>query len=314
MSVPGMLLRGLLTYLPGWENRFSLGTGGTVSARYCYAVWMRHLILAQRNGLVQMVPRVIAELGPGSSLGIGLAGLLSGAERYFALDVVRHATHARNLEIFDELVRLFIQRAPIPTQEEFPKIQPLLEDHRFPHELLTEEVLARSLSARRVTAIQKTLRDTTGDPNDFITYTVPWDDEAVISQGSVDMIFSQAVLEHVDDLPRTYAILFRWLKPGGCMSHQIDFASHRITPAWNGHWALPDFLWKAIRGRRPYLINRQPLSVHLRLIEQSGFEIVYNDPRVQSSAIRRAQLAGNFRQLSQDDFTTSGVFLQARKP
>lgn len=32
------------------------------------------------------------------------------------------------------------------------------------------------------------------------------------------MIFSQAVLEHVDDLEHTYKTLYRWLKKGGIMS------------------------------------------------------------------------------------------------
>ena len=40
------LIFGILTFIPGVYNlRGKLkGSGGTFSARYCYAVWFRHLI------------------------------------------------------------------------------------------------------------------------------------------------------------------------------------------------------------------------------------------------------------------------------
>ena len=73
-------------------------------------------------------------------------------------------------------------------------------------------------------------------------------------------MFSQSVLEHIDDLEGAYATLHKWLKPGGYMSHLIDFYSHGLTKEWNGHWALSDLTWGALKGRRPYLINRQLAS------------------------------------------------------
>jgi hypothetical protein len=69
----GPLLKGIATHLPG-TNRVlpSRGTGGTTSARYCCSVWLRHISCAHENGLSTR-PEVVAELGPGDSLGIGLA-------------------------------------------------------------------------------------------------------------------------------------------------------------------------------------------------------------------------------------------------
>jgi hypothetical protein len=52
----------------------------------------------------------------------------------------------------------------------------------------------------------------------------------------VDLIVSQAVLEHVDDLENTYDAFAQWLRPGGRMSHEIDFHSRGLTMPWNGHW------------------------------------------------------------------------------
>ena len=41
---------------------------------------------------------------------------------------------------------------------------------------------------------------------------VPWNDSKIIENDSVDMIFSQAVLEHVKDLKHTYDAMYKWVK------------------------------------------------------------------------------------------------------
>ena len=48
----GALARGLATYVPGMPilHRHVTRTGGTDSARYCYSVWLRHLIKSYENG------------------------------------------------------------------------------------------------------------------------------------------------------------------------------------------------------------------------------------------------------------------------
>lgn len=103
------LLTGLATFLPGMTRLISRTTGGTSSARYCYSVWLRHLTTMYQNA-VPIHPAVVVELGPGDSLGVGLAALLSGAQQYFAVDVLPYAHTDRNVAVFDELVALFRQR------------------------------------------------------------------------------------------------------------------------------------------------------------------------------------------------------------
>jgi len=68
------------------------GTGSP--ARYYYSVYLRHLVIAAANGLSPDF-RVVAEIGPGESLGVGMAALLSGVRRYCAFDVVKHAPTSR---------------------------------------------------------------------------------------------------------------------------------------------------------------------------------------------------------------------------
>lgn len=306
--------KGILTYMSGLYKLTRKTTGGTNSARYCYSVWLRHLVMSHQHGF-DTQPRVIAELGPGDSLGIGLAALLSGADKYYALDIVEYANTKANMDIFDELVMLFTNKERIPDQQEFPAVKPYLQSYEFPGHILTDNRLQQALKPSRVQSIKDALVNPNGSNknNIEIHYFAPWYDADVIKQESVNMIFSQAVLEHVDDLPLTYEALYRWLKVGGFMSHQIDFGCHGRASRWNGHWAYSDLTWKLIRGKRPYLINRQPYSVHRRLLEECGFEVVCEAKVTDTSGIGRKQLSRRYHNMPGDDLVTRNVHILAKK-
>lgn len=307
-------LIGIATYMPGLSHFLSKGTGGASSARYCYSVWLRHLTTAYNNGLSTQ-PNILAELGPGDSLGIGLAALISGANKYYALDVVEHSSNKRNIDIFDELVDLFKKREKIPNKTEFPEGKPYLKPYEFPSHILTDERLNEALKHNRIESIRNALSSLgSGDENNKpISYIVPWNDSKVFKKEAIDMIFSQAVLEHVDDLAATYKALYRWLKPGGFMSHWIDFRCHVTARDWNGHWAYSDSVWRLIKGKRPYLLNRQPHSVHINLMQKCGFEVIYDMKAKDTSGIDRKSLSSRFKNMSDDDLITSTAFIQAVK-
>lgn len=277
------VVKGLLTFIPGVRRIMPKGhTGGTSSATYCRDVWLKHFDALSAGGLRAM-PLTLAELGPGDSIGVGLAALLSGVNRYYALDVVRFSDADSNLRIFEELAGLFRGREP-------------------------------SVSEKRISLIRSALLSP-GSEHDGITirYMVPWLDGGVIEPETVDAILSHAVLEHVVDLERTYRALSLWLKPGGMMSHQIDFTAHGVTEKWNGYRAYPEILWKIAAGRRAYLINRQPCSVHMNLMERYGFTIVSMQKVDRSDGIERSQLSSRWKSISDDDLACSDLFVQARK-
>jgi hypothetical protein len=309
-----------LTFIPGVTalppvkrilQRRVTGTGGTDSARYCYSVWLRHLVLAAERGK-NTNPKSVAELGPGDSIGVGLAALLSGAGRYFALDVVAHANPARNLKIFDELVALFRARADIPDNAELPEVSPKLNDYRFPHGILTGDRLTQSLAPERVATIRASIEDYASNES-LIQYRAPWYDERIIERDSIDMIFSQAVLEHVDELVATYRAMRLWLAPAGFMSHTIDLKSHGWAKEWNGHWTYSDFMWKLVRGKDVWMINREPASRHIKILSEEGFRVICQDRTALPTKVTRRQLATKFRDMPEDDLTTSGLFIHAIK-
>lgn len=287
-------------------------TGGSINARYCYSVWLRHLShLAKCNR--NQVPEKVAELGPGDSLGVGLAALLSGSWQYYALDVVKYWQPERNIQMLNDLIILFHSREKIPDNSEFPEISPSLEDYSFPSQILTDKVLEWSLAPTRIKKIETELKNPHNPDNIIINYKIPWSDKNVISEKTIDLILSQAVLGQVDNLDETYQSMHFWLKESGYVSHTIDLRSHGFTRRWNGHWTLSDFEWKVVRGGRVFAINRQPISKHRELLRKNCFSILYEKSKTSENSFDRSDLDRKFQNLTDEDLNTSGVFFIAQK-
>jgi len=300
------ILKGITTYIPGAYSAFSRKqTGGTDSARYCYSVWLRFMVMASKYDL-STCPGVVAELGPGDSIGIGLAALISGVSKYFALDVIDYANPERNLEIFDKLVEMFKNREAIPGVDEFPGVIPYLDSYVFPDYILTSERLKQALDDDRLRLIRQFIINT-NESTSMIQYKVPWNDADIIEKDSIDMIFSQAVLEHVDEPEFAYRQMYSWLKPGSFMAHSIDFRSHGFADDWNG------LTWKLVKGSRRYTLNRLPHSRHLSLMSELGFNVRCDLINRMSSTIGIEDIAPRFRSMDESDLTASTAFIQAVK-
>lgn len=309
----GALVTGCASRVPGLRKLTARQTGGTNSARYCYAVWLRHLHRMNEAGLPTHFETML-ELGPGDSLGIGFAALLSAADRYVGLDIVRYANPARDLAIFRELVWLFQTRAPIPDGREFPRVHPSLPDYGFPHGLLSSARLAEMLCASRVRELEDLILRPPGgrQSNARLRYIVPWGPDSV-PRDSVDLILSQSVLQYAPNLRTCYEDLERWIRPGGVMSHEVDFKSIGRTRSWNGHWACSPVTWAAMQGRRRNPLNRAALSEHLRIQQALGFDVLTCVRDVRSDGITRGQLAPGFAHLDAEDLTTASALFQSRR-
>jgi hypothetical protein len=309
-----LLLGGLKSYLPFASAGYK-GTGGSVTGAYCYAVWLRHLTLIARYLRARPVLRTVVELGPGDSVGLGLAALLSGSETYVGLDVLEHASRQTNLRVLDELVRLYRSRAPIPDEKSFPRLFPRAGSHDFPSALFDESVLSQRLAEPYVAELRDALRR--GSASDGpIQYRCPWNARSV-APGSADLVISQVALQDMDhtpsrdDLSANIHAMAEWLRPGGVMSHQVDFSCPGSQP-WNHHWAYPDLAWRIVRGRRPYYVNRVSLSGCTALFEEAGCTVVGVEP-VERAGLNAANVAAPFRKLPQRDFSTAAALLVAVK-
>lgn len=313
MTHLGPVFKGLATYIPGVYHAFGKREPIRAnSAEYYYDLWFKHLTWLWHNGM-RRLPETLAEFGPGNSLGLGVAALLSGVRHYCAFDVVEHESPAHTMEVFERMVEFFRERRGRFRDNHSPDFDRFLDARRFPSHILTEERLAVSLAPERIEAIRRALVERDGDGPVTVRYVVPWNDPALMAEGSVDVIISHAVMEYVADLEAAYATCGRWLRPGGWMSHQIDLRSHDLTEEWNGNWAYSDTLWKLVVGRRPYFLNRQPCSRHLAAIEDAGFDIVCTLRGWRADGLTRAELAREWQNLSDEDLACAGLFVQARR-
>ncbi|MCK5061840.1 methyltransferase domain-containing protein [Candidatus Parcubacteria bacterium] len=309
------IIKPILNNFPFLYDWLHIGTGGTMSARYCYSIWLRHLVKARNEGLAE-IPRVVAELGPGDSIGVGLAALLTGTSEYYALDIKEYADTKRNLKIFDELVALFIKQEPIPDDKELDFVRPKLDSYDFPNSILPQEYMEKMLNKKRISAIRQQVENSAYEngANIKIKYIVPWDGEDKIKENSVDFLISQAVMEHVASPNHTYEIIYKWLKPGGCLSQDVDFRSHNLTWRWNSHWRLNSFVWQMLIGRKDWVINREPYSRHLDLIKNTGLVLITDQKTRDETGIKKEEVCEDFAYLSDEDLVTSGAYMLARKP
>lgn len=275
---------------------------------YCYRVWMKHL---KYWSLVNdEVPKVVVEFGPGKSLGVGLSALISGSEKLFALEKNQYWNIEDNVKVFDELVELFkaeTKTESISATFENTSNKPL----DFPSKILSNTHLSNSLKADRLQSIRKELFDPFNPNNTYIVSLIPWEKTDVIQENTVDYIISLTVLQHIDNLPFAYESMHRWLKKGGFVSHKIDFKSMNRTKIWNEHWTLSESEWDFVTGQS-FVINREPLSSHLKLLETNDFKIL-NDVRDSSkNEFERKDLDDKFKHLDYKDLTTSGYYYFAQ--
>ncbi len=287
------------------------GSGGTFSSDYCYTVWLRHLHYLLENKLFNSVEDIkkVAEIGPGDSIGIGLSSIYTGTSEYYAFDVIKHASLQKNISINKDLLTNFLNRKDIPHSSKQRNTSPALNDYSFPGKIL---MFNDEFYENKFNQIDRVLNGL--DSQEVkIEYIVPWMNTSRSNLKNIDLIFSQAVMEHVDDIEFAYSEMYKWLKPGGVISHQIDFKAHEMTKEWSGHWYIEDTLWNILSHGRKYPMNRLPFSSHIKIIEKTGFEIKFVK-KVQKENIfknRTPKVSGI--KFTAEDLVTSGALIQAIK-
>ncbi len=142
----------------------------------------------------------------------------------------------------------------------------------------------------------------------------------VFAAGRFTIVLSNAVLEHVADVPRGLEQLARVTAPGGLHLHQVDFRDHRnfARPLEYLTVASAEFkrIFIPVRGECG---NRWRHSQFLQGFLDAGFEVSKFEPNVFASADYqrsvRARLAPEFAALTDDDLRIlSGQIVARRLP
>jgi hypothetical protein len=173
--------------------------------------------------------------------------------------------------------------------------------------------MKQMLAEDRITKLRSAISNMDSNSSDQIQFFVPWEKNTEIESGSLDYIFSQAVLQYVDKLDSTYEKMNALLRQGAMMSHCIDFSSHGMTKSWNGQWLYSDAEWKFLNGNKKVILNREPKSAHLQTNLKSGFDVLLTKDLKKENDFSRLQFHKKYSSISDADAGTSVSFIVSQK-
>jgi SAM-dependent methyltransferase len=162
-------------------------------------------------------------------------------------------------------------------------------------------------------------------PADRITiYQCSLEELSAVPSHSVDLIFSNAVFEHLYDLKAASAQIARITRPGGLGLHQVDFRDHRNPSRPLEYLLLSDreFKWE-FKERHGECGNRfRPLEMR-RFFEEAGFVVNEFRPDLYAEAEYLAEFLTRLRQArksryrhyrAEDIREISGLFVLEKRP
>jgi SAM-dependent methyltransferase len=250
-----------------WRRMGVFVHGQMDSAAYAYRVVRSHL---DRLGWTDLRDKVVIELGPGDSLFTALIARTLGARTVYLIDAGRFAdTSIDRYHAGSQFLR---------TQGLLP---PDLTDCKDTEELLS--VCRAEYMTRGVIDLK----------------TIP--------SATVDLVFSQAVLEHVrlHELTDLFVESRRVLKPRGVASHEVDLKDH-LSYALNSLRFSPTTWESDFLANSGFYTNRVRYSQMLELMQSAGFRTdVVSVKRWSELPTARRKLHPQFRALTDEDLLVS---------
>lgn len=240
-------------------------------SRYAATVFADHVKSVYPGGLP--AGATVLELGVGDSLAVALIARAYGASKTYLVDV---APFARTDVKFYKKMAASLRKLGL----DVPSIDAAATLDEFLR-LCNAEYLTKGIESLRA-----------------------------IPARSVDLICSQAVLEHVrrDQFEITMDELRRILKPTGKASHVVDFKDH-LSGALN-NLRFPASTWERdLFAKSGFYTNRIHRSAMLAMFEGSGFGNIQVRKEWKWDALptRRAAFAPEFSDTPEDDLLVSAM-------
>ena len=135
------------------------------------------------------------------------------------------------------------------------------------------------------------------------------DSMSQVPDGSVDFVWSHAVLEHIradrfDDFCRQ---MYRVLTVGGSASHQVDFQDHLVSGLNNLRFSSVFWEREWFAAKSGFYTNRIRQRAMRTAFEKVGFVVhVIDESRWSHMPTPRSKLSSEFRCLEESDLLVSG--------
>jgi len=250
-----------------WQKLGFFRHGSMDKASYVRDVFNQHIVRAGLDG--SLAGKTILELGPGDSVATALLAACHGA-RCILLDSGTFAS--KDVMVYQKLAK------------------DLSKAGFFPPELSSAASLQDVLAACGAVYLTEGLTSFSH-----------------IETSSVDLIFSQAVLEHVrkHEFVETMRECRRVLSPNGVASHQVDLKDHLAGGLNN--LRFNEKIWESdFFVQSGFYTNRIRYSEMLKLFKDAGFVVnVLDAARWDKLPIGRSTLNVNFSKLSDDELKVS---------
>lgn len=221
--------------------------------------------------LVNRKSPVILELGPGDSLSTALFSLAHDCSKTYMIDVGDYANRE-------------------------------LENYRLVKDYVSKIIVNDKLSELQITSINEMLNYCNAE-----YYTDGLESLKKIADKSVDLVFSQAVLEHIpkNEFYETFIEIHRILKDDGICSHEIDLRDHLANGLNNLRFS--EKFWESkFMSSSGFYTNRLRKSEMIEYFKKSGFNVtIMNETRWKKVPIDRSKLYGPFKSYSDDDLIIS---------
>lgn len=221
--------------------------------------------------------KVLLEYGPGDVPGVALFMLAHGAQKVYCVD-----------------------RFPLlaPSTLQARVIQSILDRLPEPQKACAGQCLSRTIT-------------TSFDPARLEYLVRPSGLSGL--HGAVDLVYSRAVLEHVDDLEGTFRDMHEALLPRGIAIHLADLGSHGLhdrNPLDFLTW--PEWLWHLMYSQKG-VPNRLRVDRYRAAVANAGLDVTRLEAskRVPDEVVAevREHLAAPFRGISDEDLSWIGFWL-----
>ncbi len=183
----------------------------------------------------------ILELGPGDTVATALIAACRGQQGTILVDSGRQADFSRSHydPLIETLSRLHPGRPILERMRAAPTVEDLLE-------ICNSRYLTNGLGSLKT-----------------------------LASSSVDIVFSAAVLEHINlmEVAPMLAELFRVMRPGGVMAHTIDFRDH-LAESLNS-LRFSERVWESGPFRNSgFYTNRLRADAFFEAMESAGFQSI----------------------------------------
>ena len=275
-------------------------TGGTVDADYCYSLFLRTFNYSKITNK-NKIPQYVLEVGCGDSNVVALLWLLVGAKKVVSIDAYEYLNKNKILKVFEKASKILIDKSfcqlglnpklNIDVYENLWKLIDSREKLLSRREMIINEI-KRFINNEKVTLFSY-------NPN----YTIK-----TKFNFKFNLIFSQAVFEHVRDPEKVFNFLHKNLDKKGIIYTSIDFKSHGVSTLKNGHYLLTENQYNKISS--PFVfryINRLPPSWFRKLLNKK-YCLISEKKVITKSYIKLNQVP--IPNITEEDLlVTSSVFI-----